>query len=75
MSRKKSNWQSLKFLKNAKKSTQVFVLTLDNQIFISKAKSMIIFEKQKDCEDFIDKQDKNKNYDYISMWLNNVDVW
>lgn len=75
MSKNKKNWESLKKLKQSRRTTQVFVLTLDNNIFLSKANSMIVFENQKDCEKFIDNQDKNKNFDYICMWLNNVNVY
>lgn len=72
---KKNNYESLRALKKSKRSTRVFVLTLDNNIFLSKANSMIIFENQNDCENFIKKQDKNKNFDFITMWLNNVEVY
>lgn len=72
---KKNNYESLRTLKKSKRSTRVFVLTLDNNIFLSKAKSMIIFENQSDCENFIKQQDKNKNFDFITMWLNNVEVY
>ena len=72
---KKINYESLRSLKKSKKSIRVFVLTLDNNIFISKSNSMMIFEKQSDCEKFIKQQDKNYNFDYITMWLNNVEVY
>lgn len=72
---KKNNYESLRALKNQKKSTRVFVITLDNDIFYQKDNSMIIFEKQNDCENFIKQQDENKNFDFITMWLNNVEVY
>ena len=69
----KWNRERLKRLKQAKKSSKVWVITYNDNFYYDENGTLKIFENEKLAYDFL--LNKDIDYDVITMWLNNVEVW
>ena len=73
---KKKNWEQLKILKNAKRTERVYIITLNNELYYTDDFNLVVFNNEKFAYDYIVRQDyKLGEWNYITKWLNNVEVW